>query len=87
MAAAKKAVADSVQRKTVHHALLQKRVLDVSDVLVVTPTDMREARQSLRAVAGHGRVIKDPVKNLGLIAAESETTTIVWLVRDDSCAT
>ena len=83
LAAARVAVADGVQCKTIHNALLHKRVLDVSAVLVVTPTDMRKARQSLRAVVGDGRVIKDPVKNIGAIAAASETRTIVWLVPND----
>ena len=69
LAAARTAVADSVQCKT----LYQGRGLDIEAVLVVTPTDMRDARRSLRAIVGEDRVIKDPVKNLGAIAAETRS--------------
>ena len=76
LAAARTAIADGVQCKTPHEV----RMLDVGAVLVVCPNFMGEARRSLRAVLGHGQVIKDPVKNIGAIAAVSETKTIVWFV-------
>ena len=83
LAVARTAVADGVQRKTLFQGAHQGRLLGVGAVLVVTPIDMREARRSLRAVLGDGSVIKDAVKNIGAIAAVSETKTIVWLVRRD----
>jgi len=58
MAAVRTAIADSVQRKT----LLEGPMLDVGAVLVVCPSDMKEARKSLRTVLGKGQVIKEPVK-------------------------
>ena len=76
MAAVRTAIADSVQRKT----LLEGPMLDVGAVLVVCPSDMKEARKSLRTVLGKGQVIKEPVKNIGAISAVSETKTIIWFV-------
>ena len=79
MAAARAAVAKGVQRKT----FFQGRELGRDAVVVVTPTDMQEARGRLRAILGDGQVIKNPVRNLGAIAAASETKTVVWLVPRD----
>ena len=80
LAAARRTVAEGVQHKSLHLNAFEGRTLGAAGILVVSPTDMHEERRRLRAVLGHGQVIKEPVRNIGAIAAVSETKTIVWFV-------